>query len=70
MCNDSQDYGPFRLTVSPRLNLAMANRVFVVEPQLSPSVENQAVSQASRLGKQQTVLITRYVVERTVEEVM
>jgi len=48
----------------------MANRVFVVEPQLSPSVENQAVSQASRLGKQQTVLITRYVVERTVEEVM
>ncbi|CAN9378310.1 unnamed protein product [Alternaria alternata] len=51
------------------LNLAMANRVFIVEPQWNPSVENQAVARALRLGQKQTVLVTRYVVEQTVEQV-
>lgn len=55
--------------MSPRLNLAMANRVFIVEPQWNPSVENQAVARALRLGQKQAVLITRYVVEQTVEQV-
>ncbi|CAN9434088.1 unnamed protein product [Alternaria alternata] len=52
------------------LNLAMANRVFIVEPQWNPSVENQAVARALRLGQKQTVLVTRYVVEQTVEQDM
>jgi SWI/SNF-related matrix-associated actin-dependent regulator of chromatin subfamily A3 len=47
----------------------MANRVFIVEPQWNPSVENQAVARALRLGQKQTVLVTRYVVEQTVEQV-
>jgi SWI/SNF-related matrix-associated actin-dependent regulator of chromatin subfamily A3 len=55
--------------MSSRLNLAMANRVFIVEPQWNPSVENQAVARALRLGQKQTVLVTRYVVEQTVEQV-
>ncbi|KAK2808657.1 hypothetical protein FQN50_004521 [Emmonsiellopsis sp. PD_5] len=51
------------------LNLASANRVFIVEPQWNPSVENQAVARAMRLGQGQSVLVTRYVVDRTVEMV-
>jgi SNF2 family DNA or RNA helicase len=64
-----QSCGLFKLMMSPRLNLAMANRVFIVEPQWNPSVENQAVARALRLGQKQAVLVTRYVVEYTVEQV-
>jgi SWI/SNF-related matrix-associated actin-dependent regulator of chromatin subfamily A3 len=52
-----------------RLNLAIANRVFIVEPQWNPSVENQAIARALRLGQKQPVLVTRYVVDQTVEQV-
>jgi SWI/SNF-related matrix-associated actin-dependent regulator of chromatin subfamily A3 len=51
------------------LNLATANRVFIVEPQWNPSVENQAIARALRIGQDKSVLVTRYVVELTVEEV-
>jgi hypothetical protein len=51
------------------LNLAAANRVFIVEPQWNPSVENQAVARALRLGQKQPVLVTRYVVDCSVEKV-
>ncbi|KAF2638943.1 hypothetical protein P280DRAFT_404243, partial [Massarina eburnea CBS 473.64] len=51
------------------LNLATANRVFIVEPQWNPSVENQAIARALRLGQEQKVLVTRYVVNRTIETV-
>lgn len=47
----------------------MANRVFLVEPQWNPSVEAQAIARAQRLGQSQTVQVTRYVVEKTVEQV-
>jgi hypothetical protein len=50
-----------------RLNLATANRVFLVEPQWNPSVENQAIARALRLGQEQAVIVTRYVVDETVE---
>ncbi|KAF2114941.1 SNF2 family N-terminal domain-containing protein [Lophiotrema nucula] len=52
------------------LNLATANRVFIVEPQWNPSVENQAVARAIRLGQEQSVQVTRYVVKGTVEQDM
>ncbi|KAF1946973.1 hypothetical protein EJ02DRAFT_334582 [Clathrospora elynae] len=51
------------------LNLATANRVFIVEPQWNPSVENQAIARALRLGQKQPVLVTRYIVDQTVEQV-
>lgn len=47
----------------------MANRVFIVEPQWNPSVENQAIARALRLGQAQAVHVTRYVVDKTVEQV-
>jgi SWI/SNF-related matrix-associated actin-dependent regulator of chromatin subfamily A3 len=53
-----------------RLNLTSANRVFIVEPQWNPSVENQAIARAQRLGQGQSVLVTRYKMKRTVEEVI
>lgn len=51
------------------LNLATANRVFIVEPQWNPSVENQAIARALRLGQEQSVQVTRYMVNRTIEQV-
>src|SRR5271156_2189908 len=57
------------LTDGYSLNLTAANRVFIVEPQWNPSVENQAIARALRLGQGQSVLVTRYVVNRTVEQV-
>ncbi|ERF69852.1 hypothetical protein EPUS_05394 [Endocarpon pusillum Z07020] len=52
------------------LNLTVANRVFIVEPQWNPSVENQAIARALRLGQGQSVLVTRYVMQGTVEQEM
>ncbi|KAF9878016.1 DNA repair and recombination protein rad5c [Colletotrichum karsti] len=49
------------------LNLTCANRVFIVELQWNPSVENQAIARAIRLGQGQKVLVTRYVINNTVE---
>lgn len=43
--------------------------MFIVEPQWNPSVENQAIARALRIGQDKSVLVTRYVVELTVEEV-
>ena len=57
------------LTAQHRLNLATANRVFIVEPQWNPSVENQAIARALRLGQEKEVEVNRYVVKRTVEQV-
>lgn len=51
------------------LNLAVANRVFIVEPQWNPSVENQAIARALRLGQKYPVLVTRYLVQSSVEQV-
>ncbi|KAL4786745.1 SNF2 family N-terminal domain-containing protein [Aspergillus varians] len=52
------------------LNLQSVNRVFIVEPQWNPSVERQAIARAIRLGQEREVLVTRYRVEKSVEEIM
>ncbi|KAK0629251.1 SNF2 family N-terminal domain-containing protein [Bombardia bombarda] len=52
------------------LNLTAANRIFLVEPQWNPSVENQAIARAIRLRQQKEVLVTRYYLRDTVEESM
>jgi SWI/SNF-related matrix-associated actin-dependent regulator of chromatin subfamily A3 len=59
----------YSVLTSNRLNLATANRVFIVEPQWNPSVENQAIARALRLGQEQSVQVTRYVVNKTIEQV-
>ncbi|KAH8889022.1 hypothetical protein GQ53DRAFT_843116 [Thozetella sp. PMI_491] len=52
------------------LNLTCANRVFIVELQWNPAVENQAIARAIRLGQDNEVQVTRYVIKDTVEEEM
>ncbi|OHE92071.1 SNF2 family domain-containing protein [Colletotrichum orchidophilum] len=52
------------------LNLTCANRVFIIELQWNPSVENQAIARAIRFGQGKKVLVTRYIIKSTVEEEM
>ncbi|KAI1760065.1 hypothetical protein GGR53DRAFT_470685 [Hypoxylon sp. FL1150] len=55
-------------TAGNNLNLTVANRVHIVEPQWNRSGEEQAVPRALRMGKTREVTITRYVMEKTVEQ--
>lgn len=57
------------ILTSLRLNLTCANRVFIIELQWNPAVENQAIARAIRLGQEEIVHVTRYMVKNTVEEV-
>ncbi|KXJ92571.1 SNF2 family N-terminal domain-domain-containing protein [Microdochium bolleyi] len=52
------------------LNIVSAQRVFIVESQWNPSVENQAISRAIRIGQKEHVIVTRYIIKGTVEEEM
>ncbi|CAG8972651.1 hypothetical protein HYALB_00011390 [Hymenoscyphus albidus] len=49
------------------LNLPSANRVFIIEPQWNPSVENQAISRAIRLNQKISVVVTRSQQETKIE---
>ncbi|KAF2467496.1 uncharacterized protein BDR25DRAFT_374811 [Lindgomyces ingoldianus] len=51
------------------LNLTVANRVHILEPQWNPFIEKQAIGRVMRLGQKKEVTIVRYVVENTVEQV-
>ncbi|KAI9150829.1 matrix-associated actin-dependent regulator [Paramyrothecium foliicola] len=50
------------------LNLAVASRVYLLEPQWNPSIEAQAIGRALRLGQTDHVVILRYIMKGTVEE--
>ncbi|PYH65798.1 DEAD/DEAH box helicase [Aspergillus vadensis CBS 113365] len=52
------------------LNLTAANRIHILEPQWNPSVEEQAIGRAVRLGQSREVTVVKYVAQRTVEEVL
>ena len=52
-----------------RLNLAVARRIYLLEPQWNPSIESQAIGRALRLGQTDQVVIVRYIMKGTVEEV-
>ena len=49
--------------------MTVANYVHLVEPQWNPSVEEQAIARAVRMGQTRPVTVMRYIVRRTVEEV-
>lgn len=51
------------------LNLAVASRIYLLEPQWNPSIEFQAIGRALRLGQAGQVVIVRYIMMHTVEEV-
>jgi SNF2 family DNA or RNA helicase len=55
--------------MSNRLNLAVAKRIYLLEPQWNPSIESQAVGRALRIGQTKHVVIIRYTTINTVEEV-
>ncbi|KAK8024372.1 hypothetical protein PG993_012438 [Apiospora rasikravindrae] len=50
------------------LTLTVADRVHIVEPQWNPSVEEQAIGRALRIGQQRNVTIYKYIANGTVEE--
>ncbi|RYP69277.1 hypothetical protein DL770_008287 [Monosporascus sp. CRB-9-2] len=53
---------------SKKLTLTVANRVHIVEPQWNPSVEEQAIARALRMGQTRTVTIFKYITVKTVEQ--
>lgn len=66
--------GGFRLSTNScllflRLNLAVASRIYLLEPQWNPQLEQQAFGRAQRLGQTEQVTIVRYVMKDTVEDV-
>ncbi len=50
------------------LNIQSASVVILCEPQFKPSVENQAISRAYRMGQTRNVLVYRLLCEDTVDE--
>jgi SWI/SNF-related matrix-associated actin-dependent regulator of chromatin subfamily A3 len=51
------------------LNLAVASRIYILEPQWNPFIEFQAMARAQRLGQTKQVVVVRYIMERTMEQV-
>ena len=52
------------------LNIQSASVVIICEPQFKPSIENQAISRAYRMGQSRNVLVYRLLCENTTEERM
>ena len=50
------------------LNIQSASVVILCEPQFKPSIENQAVSRAYRMGQTKNVLVYRLLCQNTVDE--
>ena len=50
------------------LNIQAASVVVICEPQLKPSIENQAISRAYRMGQARNVLVYRLLAEETIDE--
>ncbi|KAH0563506.1 hypothetical protein GP486_001927 [Trichoglossum hirsutum] len=49
-------------------NLSVASRIYLLEPQWNPSVENQAIGRIFRLGQGKPVTVIRYIMDKTIEE--
>ena len=50
------------------LNLTAANKVYMMEPQFNPGVEQQAIDRVHRLGQKREVKIVHYIMADSVEE--
>ena len=50
------------------LNIQSASVVIICEPQFKPSIENQAISRAYRMGQTRNVLVYRLLADDTVDE--
>jgi SWI/SNF-related matrix-associated actin-dependent regulator of chromatin subfamily A3 len=52
------------------LNITIASRIHILEPQWNPAVERQAIGRILRLGQDKRITIIRYITNSTVEEVI
>ncbi len=52
------------------LNIQSASIVIICEPQFKPSIENQAISRAYRMGQTRNVLVYRLLCENSIDEQM
>ena len=50
------------------LNIQAASVIIFCEPQIKPSIENQAISRAYRMGQLRTVVVHRLLCDNTVDE--
>ena len=50
------------------LNIQSASVVIICEPQIKPSIENQAISRAYRMGQSRSVLVYRLLCDDTIDE--
>ena len=50
------------------LDLTAATRAYIMEPQWNPMSESQALDRVHRLGQEEPVVTTRYVMRRSFEE--
>ena len=50
------------------LNIQSASVVIMCEPQYKPSIENQAIARAYRMGQTSNVTVYRLLCEKTVDE--
>lgn len=50
------------------LNIQAASVVVICEPQFKPSIENQAISRAYRMGQSRNVMVHRLLCENTIDE--
>lgn len=59
---------PAVLTVF-RLDLTVASRVYLMEPQWNPYIEQQVFARIHRLGQKRPVTTVKYIMRDTLEEV-
>jgi SNF2 family DNA or RNA helicase len=50
------------------LNLVEANYVFMMEPQYNPQKDQQAIDRVHRIGQKRKVIVTRLIIEGSIEE--
>ena len=62
-------YINYASTNLPSLNLTIASRIYLLEPQWNPFLELQAIGRAQRIGQTKQVVCVRYVMKGTIEEV-
>jgi len=50
------------------LNLTAASNVFLLDPWWNPATEDQAIDRVHRIGQNQPVFVTRFIIENSIEE--
>jgi len=51
------------------IDLTVANRIHIVEPNWNPMVEAQAIDRVHRMGQTRDVFVTKYIVKNSIETV-